>query len=50
MKDKAVEQLLNLHCMLCNGKTFDCRGCTKEEEIKKILEENTKTKKKTKKE
>lgn len=36
-KSKAIERLLRLHCENCNGKAFNCRGCTKEAEIEMII-------------
>lgn len=31
------KKLLELHCKNCHGKTFGCKGCTKEQEINNIL-------------
>lgn len=43
MKNKVVEDLLNLHCEMCHGKAFNCVGCNKEEKIKGILDKHNKS-------
>ena len=56
-KEVALKRLLLLHCDGCNGAIFNCNGCTKEDDIKEILdttdeeikEAQERTKKKTKK-
>lgn len=38
MKDKLKEDLLKMHCELCTGKVFGCKGCNKEDRIKGIID------------
>lgn len=37
MNYEKAQNLLKLHCKGCHGKTFGCKGCTKEQEINNIL-------------
>lgn len=39
--DELIEELLDLHCHDCNGQRYGCRGCTKMNDIEKILKKYT---------
>jgi hypothetical protein len=32
-----IDKLLKLHCKGCGGGIFGCKGCTKKEQITKII-------------
>lgn len=48
-KQKAIKELLNLHCIGCNGKIFGCKGCNIENNISNIVNSIKEEVKQTKK-
>ena len=40
--DKVVKELLEIHCIGCNGKVFGCRGCDIERNIHDVIKSNLK--------
>lgn len=41
MNNEMIKELLDLHCVNCNGKMFGCKGCLKQDNIIAIIDKYT---------